>query len=823
MGGMNLQSFLVRLIAWCLLPLLLLGGWLAVRHVQLIRTEQVHHAAQFTHNAVTVLDQFLRARLGTLQVLTETLQPLATTGRTGPDERSGRSVRDDASEVPVYLVISDVLATSGVSTVGSNHLSAGPLATRPWPVPELPARALEVVRMAVASQRPGVGVPYLDPATRASLVPLVAPCVQQDRVTCVLVTLVPLREIDKRLAMLARPGSWVLRLLDREGRILADGDPPETGEAAAGYLALDHAGLAPWSVGVKTADDERLSVITRTALVMLLAMAGATAVSILGGRWAAARLADSVASLADSHEPDSASLEIREVSAAWSRLERADLAVQLRDAQLRAIFDSASEAIIVIAPSQRIVMANTAATCMFGRPLEMLVGAPLGELIPERFRQRHEVYVQAFGATDAIPRTMGRRSDITGLRADGEEFPIEVAISHVHVDGQHFSTAIVRDITERRKDELALHESRAKLAVAMDSMNDAVFISDAYGNVSDVNAAFAAFHRFSNKSECPRTLAEYQGQFDVCFADGSLAPLQQWAVPRALSGETASSVEYRLRRKDTGEQWIGSYSFAPIRDSRGYIVGSITTARDITLLKKVQAELEASHADLQHLVAVQDSVQEMERARVARDLHDDLQQTLAAVLMEITAMRCGSEVIGPRTHEALDRLDVLAATAIASTRRIIQDLRPQMLDEFGLLPALRHLAVQFTERTGVACDVDDAELAPGAEARLAPVATCLYRVAQEALNNVAKHSGARSVQLRLASLPPGGLTMSITDDGSGMPSAQPLRAGAFGLLGMGERVRAAGGHLDVRSQPGVGTTVEVCLERITAAPEIAVA
>lgn len=821
---MNLQSFLVRLIAWCLLPLLLLGGWLAVRHVQLIRAEQNHDAEQFAHSAVTVVDQFLRARLGTLQVLTETLQPLATTGRTDPDERSGRSVRDDAPEVPVYLVTSDVLAAGGISTVGSNHLSgASPLTTRPWPVSELPARVLEVVRMSVASQRPGVGVPYLDPATRASLVPLVAPCVQQDRATCVLVTLVPLREIETRLAMLSRPGAWVLRLLDREGRILADGSPPETGETAEVYFAQDHAALAPWSVAVKAADDKRLSVMTRTALVMLLAIASATAISVLGGRWAAARLAESVARLADTHGHDSAPLEIQEVSAVWNRLERANQAVQVRDAQLRAIFDSASEAIVVIDPSQHIVMANAAAVGMFGRPLERLVGTRLGELIPERFRQNHAAYVEAFGATDATPRTMGRRPDICGMRADGEEFPIEAAISHVHVDGQHLSTAILRDITERRKSEQALRESRAKLAVAMDSMNDAVFISDAYGNISDINAAFAAFHRFSSKSECVRTLAEYQGLFDVCFADGSPAPLQQWAVPRALNGETASNVEYRLRRKDTGEQWIGSYSFAPIRDSKGYIVGSIATARDITLLKKVQAELEASHADLQHLVAMQDSVQEMERARVARDLHDDLQQTLAAVLMEVTAMRHGSEVIGPRTHEALDRLDALAATAIASTRRIIQDLRPQMLDEFGLVPALRHLAAQFTERTGVACDVDDAELAPGAEARLAPVATCLYRVAQEALNNVAKHSGARSVQLRLASLPPEGLTMSIADDGAGMPSVQPSRAGAFGLLGMGERVRAAGGRLDVRSQPGAGTTVEVCLERIPAGSEMAAA
>ena len=136
-----------------------------------------------------------------------------------------------------------------------------------------------------------------------------------------------------------------------------------------------------------------------------------------------------------------------------------------------------------------------------------------------------------------------------------------------------------------------LRESRAKLEAALASMTDAVFISDAEGRFIDFNDAFATFHRFKNKDECAKTFAEYPDILDVYMADGQLAPLDQWAVPRALRGETVTNAEYTLRRKDTGETWVGSYSFAPIRDKDGKIVGSVVTARDITEHKRAEEAL----------------------------------------------------------------------------------------------------------------------------------------------------------------------------------------------------------------------------------------
>ncbi len=162
--------------------------------------------------------------------------------------------------------------------------------------------------------------------------------------------------------------------------------------------------------------------------------------------------------------------------------------------------------------------------------------------------------------------------------------------------------AIGNDITALNETEAALRKSRSQLESALASMTDAVFISDAQGRFIDFNDAFVTFHRFRNKDECLRTLAEYPDILDVFMADGKPAPLDQWAVPRALRGEAVTNAEYSLRRKDTGETWVGSYSFGPIRDKDGRIVGSVVVGRDITGQKRLEKALLASEKKYRELV-----------------------------------------------------------------------------------------------------------------------------------------------------------------------------------------------------------------------------
>ncbi len=158
--------------------------------------------------------------------------------------------------------------------------------------------------------------------------------------------------------------------------------------------------------------------------------------------------------------------------------------------------------------------------------------------------------------------------------------------------------SVGNDITVRKQMEAALRAGQIKLEAALASMAEAVCISDADGHFIDFNDAFVTFHRFKNQQECSRDFAQYPAMFDMFMANGEQVPPEMWAIPRALRGETATNVEYTVRRKDTGETWVGSYSFGPLRDKNGAIIGSVVSGRDITERKQTESYREMSQGSL---------------------------------------------------------------------------------------------------------------------------------------------------------------------------------------------------------------------------------
>lgn len=154
------------------------------------------------------------------------------------------------------------------------------------------------------------------------------------------------------------------------------------------------------------------------------------------------------------------------------------------------------------------------------------------------------------------------------------------------------------DITDRKLIELALLESQSKLAAALASMNDSVLIADAEGNFAEINDAFASFYRFANKGECEHNLSRFAELLEVSTLDGKPVPPERWPVQRAVRGEVGMNAEHLLRRKDTGESWIGSCSFAPIRNPSGTIMGAVVVGRDVTRRTKMEHELAEREARL---------------------------------------------------------------------------------------------------------------------------------------------------------------------------------------------------------------------------------
>ena len=195
-----------------------------------------------------------------------------------------------------------------------------------------------------------------------------------------------------------------------------------------------------------------------------------------------------------------------------------------------------------------------------------------------------------------------------------------VATNHKLAEALASEQATIDDLESKVKERtFELEESIAHLRrshstrdTAFASMADAVFISDLRGEFNEFNDAFATFHRFRNKAECARNLADYPDIIQVFFPNGEEAPLDMWAVSRALRGEQVSNAEYTIRRRDTGETWIGSYNFGPIRDTDGTIVGSVVVGRDITVQKREEEEIRLLNAKLE--MSIDDRTRELEKA-----------------------------------------------------------------------------------------------------------------------------------------------------------------------------------------------------------------
>jgi two-component system, NarL family, sensor histidine kinase UhpB len=194
--------------------------------------------------------------------------------------------------------------------------------------------------------------------------------------------------------------------------------------------------------------------------------------------------------------------------------------------------------------------------------------------------------------------------------------------------------------------------------------------------------------------------------------------------------------------------------------------------------------------------------QEAERARIARDLHDEANQALTAVLLRLQA---SAQDAPPRLREELQETQRVATQAMEELLRLARELRPAALDDLGLLPALRTQVDEFARRARVDAAL---QVAPGLPELDPDGQLVAYRVVQESLSNVARHAGAGRVRVELGPSPAGGAMVRVSDDGCGFAEG---REGGLGLDGMRERARIAGGSLAVRSVVGSGTTIELRL------------
>ena len=345
------------------------------------------------------------------------------------------------------------------------------------------------------------------------------------------------------------------------------------------------------------------------------------------------------------------------------------------------------------------------------------------------------------------------------------------------------------DITERKLAEEALQESELRFRTMANTAPVMIWMSDTGRLCTFFNKSWLDFTGRALEQELGNgwTAGVHPEDFDHCLK----------TYVGSFDARREFSMDYRLRRSDGEYRWVldnGVPRFA----SNGAFLGYIGSAIDITRRRLAEEEAHDLSGRLIH-------AQEAARTRLARELHDDLSQSLAllSVELEMFGQRPPAESgqISGRMREFSAQVKRLSS----EVHRLSHELHPTKLEQLGLVAAMRGFCKEFAVAHEMAIEFADRSVP-----RAVPEdkALCLYRIAQEALHNVVKHSGATEARVELAT-EGSELRLAVTDDGVGFDPEAMSANGSLGLVSMGERVRFVHGRLSIESHSGKGTTVEV--------------
>jgi len=464
------------------------------------------------------------------------------------------------------------------------------------------------------------------------------------------------------------------------------------------------------------------------------------------------------------------------------------------ESTIRALVESSPQSVVAVSADEKIVLANGNTEKIFGYSREELLGQPLEILIPESVRGRHAEHHKTYFA-DMRSRPMGIGLDLEGRRKDGTTFPAEIALSAIKTSAGSLAVAFVSDITERRRMEDLLRQRERELDTLLNNAPDVIVRFDRDLRYTYVNAAAEKATGLQPGTMVGKTPGEL----------GIPEPVTD-IVTRAVRSvfETGRPNVAELTYPSPGGATQWEARFTPEFGENGAVRSVLNVARDFTERKRLEQVAQARAQEVQALAASLLTAQEEERRRVSRELHDQICQQLASLAMDI-----GGLVAEAPAKFVQDRLKVLQARVVKAseeTRHIAYELHPSVLDDLGLVASLRDLCKEFSERaTNVALEFTEVAL-PASVPR--EVASCLYRIARESLQNIAQHASAKHVSVAL-NLQKGTVVLAIADDGVGFDQEAVKGRGGLGLIGMEERARLVDGKLSIVAQPGHGTRIAV--------------
>jgi two-component system, NarL family, sensor histidine kinase UhpB len=383
------------------------------------------------------------------------------------------------------------------------------------------------------------------------------------------------------------------------------------------------------------------------------------------------------------------------------------------------------------------------------------------------------------------------------FRKDGVTRVLETFSTLVTYKGSPALQVSYRDITEHYRTGVALRESEERFRSVFDQAPVGAAIVSLEYRFMRVNNALCRITGYSNEELLARGFPEITHPDDLA-ADVALAR-------RLVAGEIDRySLDKRYIRRTGEPVWV-RLSVGLIRDESNNPAYFLPLVEDISERKQTETEMRGMHEKLRSLAIHLLSAREEERRKIAQEIHDELGQSLTAMKMDLRwvekRLPPGTEVL----REKLRGLVGMADQTISMVQRIAGEIRPRMLDDLGLAAALEWLGKDFQRGTGVSCDVttDFPESIVGGNA-----ASTLYRIVQEALTNVARHSAAHRVSVQLMK---NGASMElrVEDDGVGITQDQIASPKSYGLLGIRERTQGLAGSILISGEKNRGTTVVV--------------
>jgi PAS domain S-box-containing protein len=449
------------------------------------------------------------------------------------------------------------------------------------------------------------------------------------------------------------------------------------------------------------------------------------------------------------------------------------------------------------AKDARILEANEAFCNMVGYSRAELLSMCISDLEAEESPEETAVHIKKIMAVGYD------RFETRHRHKQGHLIELEVSVSYSESDGG-VNFVFVRDITERKQMEQAIAARELAFRNLAENSPDFIVRYDHEHRMSYLNAILVRELELTSVDE-----VYGRRPIDV-WPDGRFAAIDEAAARAMQTGEKVA-IELCVSAENGGQAFHQIF-VVPESNAGGEIIGTIAFGRDITAIREAENQLRALTAHLQ-------SVREEERTRLAREIHDDLGSTLAALKLRLSHLldfELSESMKDTTLFARLESMSQILESAIAATRRIVTDMRPDVLDNLGLFAALKWQGEQFYKHTGIECRIvcanDNGCLdCKGCEYQLDKTLSInLFRIFQEALSNVARHSGASKVEAEYRP-EAGHVVLIISDDGCGLPEGHVPAPTSFGMRGMRERVGKLGGQIKFESMFGGGLCVTVKL------------